>query len=82
MDLGPGACGDRVAIASYLGGKDLFDQAIADFSAAYADKNERDFARLEKQQLTARSRWNADFKGRLPLSHDNRLSLHGIGVAV
>ena len=40
--------GDRVAIASYLGGKDLFDQAIADFSAAYADKNERDFARLEK----------------------------------
>jgi len=48
--------GDRVAIASYLGGKDLFDQAIADFSAAYADKNERDFARLEKQQLTARSR--------------------------
>ena len=40
--------GDRVAIASYPGGKDLFDQAIADFSAAYADKNERDFARLEK----------------------------------
>src|SRR6476659_4608351 len=37
---------------------------------------------LKKQQLTARSRWNADFKGRLPLSHDNRLSLHGIGVAV
>ena len=56
MDLGPGACGDRVAIASYLGGKDLFDHAIADSSAAYADKNERDFARLEKQQLTARSR--------------------------
>jgi hypothetical protein len=40
--------GDRVAIAAYLGGKDAFDQAIADFSAAYADKNERDFARLEK----------------------------------
>ena len=39
--------GDRVAIAAYLGGKDAFDQAIADFSAAYADKNERDFARLE-----------------------------------
>jgi len=27
--------------------QDAFDQAIADFSAAYADKNERDFARLE-----------------------------------
>jgi uncharacterized protein (DUF2252 family) len=40
--------GDRVAIAAYLGGKDAFDQAIADFSAAYADKNERDFASLEK----------------------------------
>jgi hypothetical protein len=40
--------GDRVAIAAYLGGKDAFDQAIADFSAAYADKNEGDFARLEK----------------------------------
>ena len=40
--------GDRVAIGAYLGGKDTFDQAVADFSAAYADKNERDFARLEK----------------------------------
>ena len=39
--------GDRVAIAAYLGGKDGFDQAVADFSAAYADKNESDFARLE-----------------------------------
>lgn len=37
---------------------------------------------LKKQQLTARSRWNEDFKGRLLLSHDNRLSLHGIGAAV
>ncbi len=27
-----------VAIAAYLGGKDAFDQAIADFSAAYADQ--------------------------------------------
>ena len=40
--------GERVAISAYLGGKDTFDQAIADFSASYADKNERDFARLEK----------------------------------
>jgi predicted alpha/beta hydrolase len=35
--------GDAVAIASYLGKKDRFDQAIADFSTRYADQNERDF---------------------------------------
>jgi uncharacterized protein (DUF2252 family) len=35
--------GDRIAIASYLGKGDAFDQAIADFSAAYADQNERDY---------------------------------------
>ncbi|HEY5222638.1 MAG TPA: DUF2252 domain-containing protein [Microbacteriaceae bacterium] len=36
--------GDRVAIAGYLGKGDQFDRAIADFSAAYADQNERDYA--------------------------------------
>jgi uncharacterized protein (DUF2252 family) len=36
--------GDRIAIAAYLGTGDTFDQAIADFSAAYADQNERDYA--------------------------------------
>ena len=35
--------GDRIAIASYLGKGDLFDRAIADFSAIYADQNERDY---------------------------------------
>ena len=35
--------GDRIAIASYLGKGDPFDRAIADFSAAYADQNERDY---------------------------------------
>ena len=35
--------GDRIAIASYLGSGDTFDRAIADFSAAYADQNERDY---------------------------------------
>ena len=38
--------GDRVAIAAYLGRKDTFEQAIADFAAAYADVNERDHAAL------------------------------------
>jgi len=35
--------GDPVAIAAYLGGTEEFDQAITDFSLAYADQNERDF---------------------------------------
>jgi hypothetical protein len=38
--------GDRLAIAAYLGRGTRFDQAIARFSAAYADQNERDYARL------------------------------------
>ncbi|HUJ65653.1 MAG TPA: DUF2252 family protein, partial [Acidimicrobiales bacterium] len=36
--------GDRIAIASYLGKGDRFDQAIAAFAAVYADQNERDYA--------------------------------------
>ena len=36
--------GDRIAIASYLGKGDTFDRAIADFSVAYADQTERDYA--------------------------------------
>jgi uncharacterized protein (DUF2252 family) len=35
--------GDRIAIGSYLGKGDVFDKALADFSAAYADQNDRDF---------------------------------------
>jgi hypothetical protein len=35
--------GDRIAIASYLGKGEAFDAAIADFSTAYADQNERDY---------------------------------------
>ncbi|MBR7835139.1 DUF2252 domain-containing protein [Actinospica durhamensis] len=51
--------GDRVAIASYLGDDSTFAHAIAEFSAAYADQNERDYAALEKAErdgrITARS---------------------------
>jgi hypothetical protein len=36
--------GDRVAIAAYLGSNDAFDKAMVEFSAAYADQNERDYA--------------------------------------
>ena len=51
------AVGDRVAIAAYLGKGDTFDRAIADFSAAYADQNERDYQTfveaVERGKVTA-----------------------------
>jgi uncharacterized protein (DUF2252 family) len=46
--------GDRIALASYLGKSDSFVQAIADFSAAYADANERDFDHLVKAVKSGR----------------------------
>jgi len=51
--------GDRIAIASYLGKADTFDRAIADFSAAYADQNEKDYqafaAAVKSGRLTAQT---------------------------
>jgi uncharacterized protein (DUF2252 family) len=38
--------GDRIAIAAYLGGSDVFDRAITQFAAAYADQNEHDYQSL------------------------------------
>jgi predicted alpha/beta hydrolase len=38
--------GDEIEIAAYLGSGDSFDRAIARFSEAYADQNERDHAAL------------------------------------
>jgi uncharacterized protein (DUF2252 family) len=38
--------GDRIAIAAYLGGTDVFDRAITQFASAYADQNERDHQAL------------------------------------
>jgi uncharacterized protein (DUF2252 family) len=38
--------GDRIAIASYLGASDTFDQAIAQFADAYADQNAKDHEAL------------------------------------
>ena len=38
--------GDRVAIAAYLGSKDRFDHAMADFAETYADLNAQDHAAL------------------------------------
>jgi uncharacterized protein (DUF2252 family) len=52
--------GDRIAIASYLGGGDQFDVAIGDFAEAYADQNERDY---EAFSAAAKS-------GRIPVQTD------------
>ena len=49
-----GRWGDWIAIASYLGGRDRFDRAIADFAIAYADQNERDFEAFEKSVKSGR----------------------------
>jgi uncharacterized protein (DUF2252 family) len=38
--------GDRIAIAAYLGKGSKFDQALVEFSHAYADQNERDYQAL------------------------------------
>jgi hypothetical protein len=40
--------GDRIAIAAYLGRGPSFDRAIVEFSAAYAEQNERDYKVLAK----------------------------------
>jgi hypothetical protein len=46
--------GDRIAIAAYLGGGDVFDQAITRFAAAYADQTERDHAALAAAAASGR----------------------------
>jgi uncharacterized protein (DUF2252 family) len=38
--------GDRIGIAAYLGPADVFDQAVAEFAASYADQNQRDYDAL------------------------------------
>jgi uncharacterized protein (DUF2252 family) len=38
--------GDPVAIAAYLGGGDVFEQAISQFAVAYAEQTDRDHQRM------------------------------------
>ena len=46
--------GDRIAIASYLGTSNAFDRAIVDFSKAYADQNDADYAALAEAVKSGR----------------------------
>jgi uncharacterized protein (DUF2252 family) len=53
--------GDRIAIAAYLGGGEVFDRAILEFSRAYADQNSRDHQALV--DAIASGRIEADEEG-------------------
>ncbi len=46
--------GDRIAIAAYLGGSDVFDRAVAEFAVAYADQNQRDYDALAQAAASGR----------------------------
>jgi uncharacterized protein (DUF2252 family) len=39
--------GDRIAIGSYLGTRNVFDQAVTNFAEAYADQNQHDYEALQ-----------------------------------
>jgi len=45
---------DRIAIGSYLGKSDAFDRAVARFSTAYADQNERDYEAFARAVTSGR----------------------------
>jgi uncharacterized protein (DUF2252 family) len=47
-------CGSPAMISGYMGKSDKFDQAIADFSIAYADQSERDHETLTKAVRTGK----------------------------
>jgi hypothetical protein len=40
--------GNRTMLSGYMGNNDVFDRAIASFSLAYADQNEKDHTALER----------------------------------
>ncbi len=52
--------GDRIAIAAYLGGSDVFDRAVAQFAAEYAGQNERDHDALVKAVASGRIKAERD----------------------
>jgi hypothetical protein len=45
---GHASTGETAKIAGYMGKSDTFDEAIADFSVAYADQGEKDHEALTK----------------------------------
>jgi uncharacterized protein (DUF2252 family) len=45
---------DQIAIATYLGKSDAFDNAVAEFAVAYADQNERDYDAMQEAVKSGR----------------------------
>jgi uncharacterized protein (DUF2252 family) len=54
--------GDRAALAAYLGEDTTFAHAIAEFSTAYADQNERDYAAMRAAMRSGRIAVEPDFR--------------------
>jgi len=52
LALGHARSGDAIAISSYLGTGNRFDQAMCSFASAYADQNEKDHAALKQAIAT------------------------------
>ena len=52
--------GEPATISGYLGKKDTFDGSIADFSMAYADQAERDYASFVKAVRSGRLEAHAE----------------------
>ena len=48
LSLSHARSGDPAVISGYLGKSDVFDEAVAAFSVAYADQNEKDHAVLNR----------------------------------
>jgi hypothetical protein len=48
MALSHSRSGDAAMLSGYMGTSDSFDKAIASFSVAYADQNEKDYASLRR----------------------------------
>ncbi|MEI6885797.1 MAG: DUF2252 domain-containing protein [Bacteroidota bacterium] len=48
MALSHSRSGDAAMLSGYMGTSDTFDNAIASFSFAYADQNEKDYASLQR----------------------------------
>jgi uncharacterized protein (DUF2252 family) len=54
LALSHARAGDPAMLSGYMGKSDAFDQAIADFSMAYADQNEKDHAALDRAVRSGR----------------------------
>lgn len=46
--------GDSSRISGYMGKSDVFDKAIANFSVAYADQNEKDYLKMKRAVATGK----------------------------